>query len=44
MAARGWRGIPPAAARAALRRADAAFVAAVAGAPLLLRVATEVPA
>jgi cobalt/nickel transport system permease protein len=44
MAARGWRGVPPAAAGTALRRADLAFVAVLAGAPLLLRVATEVPA
>jgi cobalt/nickel transport system permease protein len=44
MAARGWRGVPAVPAGAALRRADAAFVAALAGVPLLLRLATEVPA
>lgn len=44
MAARGWRGVPLAPAGAALRRADVAFVAALAGVPLLLRVLLEVPA
>ena len=39
MAARGWTGAPAAAAHAALRRADVAFVAALAGLPLALRVA-----
>jgi cobalt/nickel transport system permease protein len=42
MAARGWRGVPAAPARAALRHADVAFVAALAGLPLLLRVLLEV--
>jgi cobalt/nickel transport system permease protein len=44
MAARGWRGVPAVPPAAALRRGEVAFVAAVAGLPLLLRVATEVPA
>jgi cobalt/nickel transport system permease protein len=42
MAARGWRGVPLAPASTALRRADVAFVAALAGVPLLLRVMLEV--
>jgi cobalt/nickel transport system permease protein len=44
MAARGWRGVPVASAGAELRRADLAFVAALAGIPLALRVLLEVPA
>jgi cobalt/nickel transport system permease protein len=44
MAARGWRGVPVAPAGAALGRADVAFVAALAGIPLLLRVLAAVPA
>ena len=44
MAARGWRGVPVAPASAVLGRADVAFVAALAGVPLLLRVLTAVPA
>jgi cobalt/nickel transport system permease protein len=43
MAARGWRGVPPApAGGGALRRTDLAFVAALAGVPFLLRVILEV--
>jgi cobalt/nickel transport system permease protein len=42
MAARGWRGVPAAPAGTALRRADLAFVAALAGVPLVLRVLLEV--
>ena len=42
MAARGWTGAPAAAAHAALRRRDVAFVAALAGLPLALRVLLEV--
>ena len=41
MAARGWRGVPVAPAGAALRRADVAFVAALAGVPLALRLLLE---
>ena len=44
MAARGWRGVPAAPPRAALRRGDVAFVAALAGVPLVLRLALELPA
>ena len=44
MAARGWRGAPPAAGPAALRRADVAFAALVAGVPLATRLALEVGA
>ena len=42
MAARGWRGVPPAPPAAALRPGDVAFVAALLGLPLLLRVLLEV--
>ena len=42
MTARGWSGVPLAHAAAALGRADLAFVAALTGAPLLLRVLLEV--
>jgi cobalt/nickel transport system permease protein len=42
MAARGWTGVPPRAARRALTRADAAFLAALAGLPLIARIALEV--
>jgi cobalt/nickel transport system permease protein len=41
MAARGWRGVPVAAAGTALRPVEVAFVAAVAGVPLVLRVLLE---
>lgn len=44
MAARGWHGVPPAPAGVALNRADVAFVAALAGVPLALRVLLEVTA
>ena len=44
MAARGWRGVPSAPAAAALHRTDVAFVAALAGVPLLVRVVLEAPA
>ena len=44
MAARGWSGVPAAPAAAALRRADVAFVAALAGVPLALRVLLELAA
>jgi cobalt/nickel transport system permease protein len=44
MAARGWRGVPRAPARAALSRADVAFVAALAGVPLVARVLLELSA
>jgi cobalt/nickel transport system permease protein len=44
MAARGWRGVPAAPAAAGLRRADLAFLAALAGLPLVLRVLLEVSA
>jgi cobalt/nickel transport system permease protein len=44
MAARGWRGVPIAPPGAALRRADVAFVAALAGVPLALRVLLELSA
>jgi cobalt/nickel transport system permease protein len=42
MAARGWRGVPPAPAHAALRRADLVFAAALLGLPLVLRILLEV--
>ena len=42
MAARGWSGAPPRAARRALTRADVAFLAALAGLPLAARVLVEV--
>jgi hypothetical protein len=44
MAARGWSGGPRATAGAALRRADLAFVAALGGIPLVLRLVLEMPA
>jgi len=44
MAARGWSGVPATPAGAALRRADLAFVAALAGVPLALRVLLELAA
>jgi cobalt/nickel transport system permease protein len=44
MAARGWHGVPAAPPAAALARADVAFVAALAGVPLLLRLALELTA
>jgi cobalt/nickel transport system permease protein len=44
MAARGWSGVPRATAGAALRRADLAFVAALGGIPLVLRLVLEMPA
>jgi hypothetical protein len=43
MAARGWTGAPPRSARRALTRADAAFLAVLAGLPLAARVMLEVP-
>ena len=44
MAARGWSGAPPRAAARPLTRADAAFLAALAGLPLVARIALEVVA
>lgn len=44
MAARGWSGVPAAPARAALARADLAFVAALAGVPLVFRIVLEAAA
>lgn len=44
MTARGWGGVPVAPAAAALARADVAFVAALAGFPLVIRVLLEVAA
>jgi cobalt/nickel transport system permease protein len=44
MAARGWSGTPPRTAARPLARADAGFVAALAGIPLLARIALEVVA
>jgi cobalt/nickel transport system permease protein len=42
MAARGWTGTPPRAAARTLTRADAAFLAALAGLPLIARIVLEV--
>jgi hypothetical protein len=42
MAARGWTGAPPRAARRALTRADVAFPAVLTGLPLAARVLVEV--
>jgi len=42
MAARGWRGVPPAPPHATLARADLAFTALLLGVPLALRVLLEV--
>jgi len=44
MAARGWSGTPPRTAARPLARADAGFVAALAGLPILARIALEVVA
>jgi cobalt/nickel transport system permease protein len=44
MAARGWTGAPPRAAAHRLARADVAFAATLAGLPLIVRLALEVPA
>jgi cobalt/nickel transport system permease protein len=44
MAARGWSGTPPRAAGRALTRTDVAFLAALAGIPLIARIALEVAA
>ncbi len=44
MAARGWSGTPPRAAARPLARADAGFVAVLAGLPVLARIALEVVA
>ena len=44
MAARRWRGVPAVPPATVLRRPDLAFVAALAGVPLALRVLLEVVA
>jgi cobalt/nickel transport system permease protein len=44
MASRGWTGAPPRAAAARLSRPDVVFAAALAGLPLVVRVALELGA